>query len=55
MAEPASQALYIIRQSQGEDDDTASLRLQRKVVPRLAKELAGDWNQVDALDLGVHT
>lgn len=55
MAEPEPQALYIIRQSQGEDDDTASLRLQRKVVPRLAKELAGDWNQVAALDLGVHT
>lgn len=48
-------ALYVIRQSQGEDDDTASLRLQRKVVPRLAKKLAGDWDRVHALDIGVHT
>jgi DNA invertase Pin-like site-specific DNA recombinase len=55
MTEPGLQALCVIRQSQGEDNDTASLRLQRKVVPRLAKELAGHWNQVDGLDLGVHT
>lgn len=47
--------LYVIRQSQGEDDDTASLRFQRKVVPRLARDVAQDWAHVDALDLGVHT
>lgn len=47
--------LYVIRQSQGEDDDTASLRFQRKVVPRLARDVAWDWKDVDALDLGVHT
>jgi hypothetical protein len=47
--------LFVIRQSQGEDDDTASLRFQRKVVPRLARDVAGDWEHVDSLDLGVHT
>ncbi|ELZ14432.1 resolvase domain protein [Natrinema thermotolerans DSM 11552] len=50
-----TRALYVVRQSQGEDDDTASLRLQRKVVPRLARNLTSDWNAVDAVDLGVHT
>lgn len=55
MTESESRALYVIRQSQGENDDTASLRLQRKVVPRLAKELTEDWDCVDGLDLGVHT
>lgn len=49
-------ALYVIRQSQGDHDDTASLRFQRAVVPPLARDLVdGDWSQIDGLDLGVHT
>lgn len=52
---PSDRALYVIRQSQGEDENTASLREQRQLVPRLARELAGSWDRVDALDLGVHT
>lgn len=50
-----SRAAGFLRKSQGSDDDV-SLQLQREQVPALAAETAGvDVDDVEVIDLGVHT